>query len=184
MPTSFALVSFFLLTYFTIEESGKLIIAVVSIFFGAILPFFYIFTLFRRRKVSDIDVPIREQRTAPYLVAVSFYLIGFLVLILIKASVPVFALMFCYATNTLVAALINTKWKISAHAMGAAGPLTALTFVFGWKILPAFLLTIIVSWARVELKAHTRAQVTAGVVLGILLTAIQVEAFYKISGAG
>lgn len=184
MPTTFALISFFLLTYFTLEQTNRLAIALVSALFGAILPFLYVFTLFRKRKVSDIDVPIREQRTAPYLVAVLIYLVGFLILIFIRASVPVFALMFCYATNTLVVTMINTRWKISAHAMGAAGPLTALTIAFGWKILPAFLLTIIVSWARVELKAHTRAQVTAGVVLGILLTAVQVEAFYKLSGAG
>ncbi|MCL5739029.1 MAG: PAP2 family protein [Bacteroidetes bacterium] len=182
MPTTFALVAFVLLTYFTGQETNRLLIAGISVLFGTAIPFSYLFFLFRRQKVSDIDVPIREQRTIPYLVSVLFYFVGFLVLYILNASVSIYALMFCYATNTFIISLINTQWKISAHAMGAAGPLTVLAIVFGWKILPAFLLIIIVSWARVELKAHTKAQVTAGALLGIFLTAVQVEAFYKFAG--
>lgn len=182
MPTTFALVAFVLLTYFTGQETNRLLIAGISVLFGAAIPFSYLFFLFRRQKVSDIDVPIREQRTIPYLVSVIIYFVGFLSLYVLDASIPVYALMFCYTTNTFVVSLINTQWKISAHAMGAAGPLTVLAIVFGWKILPAFLLIIIVSWARVELKAHTKAQVTAGALLGIFLTAVQVEAFYKFAG--
>ncbi len=99
------------------------------------------------------------------------------------ASVQVYSLMFCYATNTLAVTAINTKWKISAHAVGASGPLTSLAITFGWEVLPLFVLMLVVAWARIELKAHTRSQVTAGALLGILLTGVQVEAFHKIAGA-
>jgi len=182
MPTTFAMASFILLAYFVESQPNKVAVAAVSVLFGAILPFVYIVYLLRKDKVTQIDVPIREQRTVPYLISVIIYFAGFLFLFSMRASIPISALMFCYATNTLVVTAINTHWKISAHAMGASGPLTLLALVFGWKVLPAFLLILVVSWARVELKSHTKAQVTAGALLGILLTAVQAEIFYKVSG--
>lgn len=183
MPTNFALAAFLVLAFLTRQKVNPLGVATVSAVFGAVLPFAYLFYLLRNEKVTRIDVPVRQQRTIPYLISVGIYIIGFIVLFIIGASPTVYALMFCYATNTLVLSLINTQWKISAHAMGASGPLTALALTFGWLTLPFFLLILIVAWARVELKAHTRAQVAAGALLGIFLTAVQLEAIYKIAGA-
>lgn len=182
MPTSFAMVAFLLLVFFTPQSSDKAVIAIVSILFGAVLPFMYLVLLLRREKVTRLDVPVRGQRTVPYLVTVVMYTAGLITLYELGASVMVYALMLCYATNTLVISAINTRWKISAHAMGASGPLTALALTFGWLVLPFFLIVPIVAWARVELKAHTRAQVIAGAFLGIVLTAVQVQALYKIAG--
>lgn len=183
MPTTFALAVFVVLSLLTRQGTGRLAVAAVSVVFGAVLPFAYLFYLLHNQKITRVDVPIRQQRTIPYLVSVLIYFIGFVVLLRIGASVTVYALMFCYAANTLVIFIINTRWKISAHAMGASGPLTALAVTFGWRVLPFFLLILIVAWARVELKAHTRAQVVAGAFLGMFLTAVQVEAMYKLAGA-
>lgn len=184
MPTTFAVVAFPLLVFLTPQNSDRAVIVVVSVLFGAVLPFLYLLLLLRRQRVTRLDVPVREQRTIPYLVTVVIYFAGSVLLYVLGASVIVYALMLCYATNTLVISAINTRWKISAHAMGASGPLTALAVTFGWLVLPFFLIVPIVAWARVELKAHTRAQVVAGAFLGIILTAVQVQALYKIAGAG
>ncbi len=183
MPTSFALAAFLSLSLMTRQGSDVFRVASLSVLFGALLPLAYLLYLLHREKVTRLDVPLREQRTIPYLIAVLIYFAGFAALIVAEASVQVYSLMFCYATNTLAVTAINTKWKISAHAMGASGPLTALAITFGTYVLPLFLLVVPVAWARLELKAHTRSQVTAGAVLGILLTGVQVEAFYKIAGA-
>lgn len=184
MPTTFAAAAFLLLAYLTPQTGDMTVIAAVSILFGAVLPFLYLLMLLRREKVTGLDVPVREQRTVPYLVTVVIYSAGVVALFILGASVMVYALMLCYATNTLVVSLINTRWKISAHAVGASGPLTALAVTFGWRVLPFFLIVPVVAWARVELKAHTRAQVIAGGLLGIVLTVFQVQALYKIAGAG
>ncbi len=183
MPTTFALITFVVLAFSTRQSTGPVSIAVVSVLFGAAIPFALLIYLVTREKVSRWDVPVRQERTKPYLVSVAIYLAGFLVLFGIGASVAVYALMFCYAANTLIIAIINSRWKISAHAMGASGPLTALALVFGWKeALPLFLLVLLVAWARVELKAHTKFQVAAGAILGILLTALQMGLFYRLNG--
>ncbi len=182
MPTTFAVVAFLLLAFLSKHGTHAAEIAFVAVLFGAVLPFLYLYSLLRNRKVTHIDVPIRQQRTVPYLVSAFIYLSGFVVLFFMGASVPVYALMFCYVTNTLVISLINIKWKISAHAMGAAGPLTLLALVFGWQTVPAFIVVAVVAWARVELKAHTTAQVVAGSALGIILTGVQLEVLFKYAG--
>jgi membrane-associated phospholipid phosphatase len=182
MPTTFAMVAFILLAFCTPQGTYGLLVAFIAVLFGAVAPFLYLYLLLRKEKVTRIDVPIRQQRTIPYLNSSAIYFAGFVLLLLAKASAPVCALMFCYATNTLVISLINTQWKISAHAMGAAGPLTLLAIAFGPYVLPAFPIIAVVAWARVELKAHSTAQVVAGSVLGIVLTAAQTEAFLKLAG--
>jgi membrane-associated phospholipid phosphatase len=73
--------------------------------------------------------------------------------------------------------LITFKWKISIHASGITSPFTALVYLLGGVMLPLLLVVIPVGWARVELKAHTKMQVTAGAILSGLLTWVQMS-FY------
>jgi len=182
-PTQCALVTFLLLSYLLTQTVDRDIVALVSVLFGSILPFLFILFLRYSAIITHIHVPNRQQRTIPYLICILIYFIGFLILLFINAPLPVSVLMFCYATNTLVVTAINERWKISAHAMGITGPLTLLFIVFGWKSLFAFPLVIIVPWARVKLKVHTVAQVIAGGLLGVPLTAIQTEFLFKLIGS-
>jgi membrane-associated phospholipid phosphatase len=56
-------------------------------------------------------------------------------------------------------------------------PFTALVYLLGGVMLPLLLVVIPVAWARVELKAHTRLQVTAGAILSGLLTWVQMSLY-------
>jgi membrane-associated phospholipid phosphatase len=67
---------------------------------------------------------------------------------------------------------INLKWKISAHASGVAGPVTALYSVYGSQILPLYLLLLPVFALRLKLKAHNIWQLIGGTVLAITVTYI------------
>jgi len=53
------------------------------------------------------------------------------------------------------------------------GPVTALVFQLGARMLPFFLLMLPVAWARIELKAHNRLQIAAGAILSTFLTWMQ-----------
>ena len=86
--------------------------------------------------------------------------------------------MACYFVNGLVLMIITLKWKISIHASGITGPFTALIYQLGSTMLPLLLLVIPVAWARVELKAHTIRQVTAGAILSSMLTWIQMSFYF------
>lgn len=142
---------------------------------GSLLPAAYVLKLAREKRVSDKHVPIREQRTRPYLVAAGSYAFGLLLLLLARAPFEVWALMWCYAFNTVMIALVNLRWKMSAHAMGAAGALAGLTYAFGAVLLPAYALIPVVGWARLRLGAHTLMQVVAGACAGVVLTLGQLD---------
>jgi membrane-associated phospholipid phosphatase len=125
--------------------------------------------------IKDFYAHDRATRFIPFLWTTFFYLLGCLSLILISAPAAVTALMACYFVNGLVLMVITLKWKISIHASGVTGPVTALIFLLGGVMMPLLLVVIPVAWARVELKAHTVMQVAVGAVLSSVLTWFQMN---------
>lgn len=145
----------------------------ISTIFGAILPLSSTYYLVRRGIIPDIYASIRETRTEPFLWAMASYLLGVTVLLYLNAPIAVTALMACYFGNAVIMLLITLKWKISIHAVGVSGPITALVFELGTKMIPLFFILFPVAWARVELEAHNKLQVAAGAVLSSVLTWFQ-----------
>ena len=145
----------------------------ITTMFGAILPLSSTYYLVRRGIIPDIYASIRETRTEPFLWAMASYLLGVTVLLYFNAPLAVTALMACYFGNAVIMLIITLRWKISIHAVGVSGPITALVFQLGSKMLPLFFILFPVLWARVELKAHNKLQVAAGAILSGLLTWFQ-----------
>lgn len=145
--------------------------------FGSVLPFISVFYMVRKGIISDIYASDRSTRLKPFLGAMASYLTGVAALIAIGAPRSVTALMACYLVNASILLVISLVWKISIHASGVAGPVTALVFQLGAKMLPFFLLALPVAWARIELKAHDLKQVAAGTLLTSVLTWLQMNLY-------
>ncbi|MGD2201189.1 MAG: PAP2 family protein [Candidatus Bathyarchaeota archaeon] len=154
------------------HPSQNLLIGVTTLF-GALLPLSSTYYLVRKGIIPDIYASDRSTRTEPFLWAMASYLLGVTALLWLEAPFVVTALMACYFVNALIMLCITLYWKISIHAVGVMGPLTALMFQLGTRITPLFLLMLPVAWARIELKAHNFKQVLAGAVLSTVLTWIQ-----------
>jgi membrane-associated phospholipid phosphatase len=152
---------------------------ILSIFFGVVLPVVFIVFLRYRQQITDVHIPVREQRTIPFLVTIACYALATAILWVVAGGGALTAIMFCYTINGIVVLFINKYWKISVHATGVGGPLAGLTFVLGWWTLLFFLLFPVVGWARVHLKAHTLGQVLAGSFLGYTLTLVQIILFFR-----
>ena len=158
------------------DPAEALRVAVISSFFIAIAPVLYIVYLLRSNKISGgADLQHREERWRPYMVGIGSCVLGFLVLLQLQAPQSILLLTLCYAINTSVMAVITQRWKISAHAAGAALPATALYAVFGTGALAFALVVPMVCWARVRVKMHTVWQVTAGALIGSALTWLQLS---------
>lgn len=145
----------------------------ITTFFGSVLPLSSTYYLVRKGIIPDIYASDRATRTEPFLWAMASYLMGVTALMYLNAPFGVTALMACYFVNTIVMLIITMYWKISIHAVGVTGPVTALVFQLGAWMLPFFLLMLPVAWARIELKAHNRLQVAAGAILSTFLTWMQ-----------
>lgn len=156
----------------------------VAITFASGLIFLYIAYLKQKRIIDSTELIVREQRISPLTFAVLSYALGFGVLTLLNAPWLMRGLMFCYATNTMVVLMITRRWKISIHTTGIAGPLVALTYQFGWMLLPLYILIPIVGLSRVKMRRHTPLQVFIGGILGVVMTIVQLYYFhYYSSGA-
>jgi hypothetical protein len=153
-------------------EDPFLLISLTTLF-GAILPLSSTYYLVRKGIIPDLYASDRATRTEPFLWAMASYLTGVTVLLYVNAPFVVTALMACYFVNAIVMLIITLYWKISIHAVGVSGPVTALVFELGAKMLIFFLLMLPVGWARVELKAHNKRQVAAGAILSSILTWLQ-----------
>lgn len=157
--------------------TSPLPLIVITTFFVAVLPLLSTYYLVRRGIIPDIYASDRTTRTEPFLWAMSSYLMGVTVLLYVDAPFVVTALMACYFVNAIVMLFISLYWKISIHAVGVTGPITALVFQLGARMLPFFLLMLPLAWARIELKAHNKKQVAAGAIISSFLTWLQM-AFY------
>ena len=157
-------------------DQAALLIAITSIF-GCVLPLIMVLGLLKLDIIKDFYAYDKKTRFIPFLWTTLFYLLGVISLILVSSPPAVTALMTCYFVNGIILMLITFKWKISIHASGITSPFTALVYLLGGMMLPLLLVVIPVAWARVELKAHTKMQVTVGAILSGLLTWVQMSIY-------
>lgn len=182
VPPSLTIITFFFLAfYLESDPAARAVVIGVSLTFGFIFPI-AMFIYFRRQgKIIDSDASIKEERTKPFLIASGIYAVGLGVLIGLHANSIITAFWFCYISNTLLTILINKFWKISAHALGVAGPFGAVTYAAGPYGLFFAALLIIVGWARLKLKVHTVMQVVMGSLAGFVFTYFQIMLLINLS---
>ena len=175
IPPSFTIIIFTLFAFHLETELVQRYITIfVALIFGFISPI-VLFLYYRKKgKVIDLDASIKEERTVPMSISVIFFIVGLLILIAFNINIVSIAFWFCYISNTLIAIIINKNWKISAHTMGAAGPLAALFFLFGPVTLVFLVIVVLVGWSRIQLKCHSFSQVMAGGIFAFISTYIQI----------
>lgn len=160
------------LQYANIPVTRGIIILVISLIATVVFPMLHVISMKKRGDTISLDIPEREKRIYPFLLNILIYVIALGILWLIRSPKPILILMWAYAFNTTVAAIVTRYWKISIHGMAFGGPVAALGIVispcFYW-LTPSALLIL---FSRVKLEAHTPAQVITGFILGFLLTYI------------
>lgn len=180
VPPSFTIIIFTIFAFTLESDPIKQIVTILTALgLGFIAPISLFLILRKKGKLADQDASIKEERTIPFLIAIIFYLIGIWIMIKYNLNIISIAFWFCYISNTVITIFINRFWKISAHAMGVAGPFAALVFAFGWIGIILLPIVLLVGWARVELKCHTTSQVVTGVLLAFISVYIQISLIAK-----
>lgn len=175
VPPSFTIIIFTVFAFHLETNFTKILVTVlVALLFGFISPIVLFLHYRKKGKIVDIDASKKEERTVPMSISLIYFIIGFIILLFFEVSIISIAFWFCYISNTLIAIIINNKWKISAHAMGASGPIAAVTFVFGAITLIFLVITFLVGWSRIQLKCHTLEQVLAGGIFAFISTYFQI----------
>ncbi len=156
----------------TARSLGSLYAWAWSIFFAVTavgIPVLYIVWQLHRGTISDFHLRIREERFKPMLV-----LVGSLVTaigVMINGNAPgALILTAIWGTSLSVFLLVITLfWKISGHSTAATSFAVFIYALHGAILAPIFFLIPLVGWARLRIRRHTKAQVLAGTLTGIVL---------------
>jgi hypothetical protein len=155
--------------------SIKWLLLAVTFSFTVLLPVFNLMILKRFRLISSFFLQNARERTFPYFITSLFY-VGLIYLIK-DFRLPGIYVSFLIASAICIciAALINLKWKISAHLIGnggLTGAILAVSWILHQNWLPWFCLALIISgltaFARIVLEEHTPQQAYAGFLLGFV----------------
>jgi len=176
MPTYAMLLLMNMDIFLLLPLRWRLIAIVGTFIFTGVLPAVPIWLMMKRGEVHDLFISKREERTLPYLFSFMAYI--FWALFLWRTlQFPMFivAMGMGSALSIFIIVIINLKWKISAHAAGIGGLCGS---VFGmcyrtainpvWFFTVVLIISALVAFSRLELKAHTPGQVLAGYVVGFM----------------
>ncbi len=132
-----------------------------------LLPTIYIIRKVKLGEITDFHIQVREQRKRPLLMILVLSIVGWLVMylgsaplpLLIFAGVGIFQIAFLFA--------ITLRWKISGHSTVASGFALFFYAVYGGYAALFLLLIPIVAWARIRRNRHELTQTIAGSIAGI-----------------
>lgn len=160
----------------------------VLIFVGTFMvPSLIIYYLFRGGYVQSLQLNTLSDRRLPYFLTafiyiITAYLFTYQMQVISTLAPEIGILIGSIAVSILLVGIISLYWQISAHAVGIAGVVGVigsmmLKFSLNELFVPFLLLVMLtgfVSSARLRLNAHTPAQISAGLALGLAVSLLTV----------
>lgn len=164
-----------------ILENQAGIILIGTCVFSLILPLLSVFILLLTKKIDSLEMPKKEERFLPILFASIWMILGFYFMKEIFSYAPIMKSIYLGAIYVmLISLLITKKWKISLHMLaigGASGVFIMLEFLFGQNLM-LLLITILISgilgFSRLSLKAHSLNQIYAGFIVGNIVMGLSI----------
>ncbi len=144
--------------------------AILCLIFATIIPFLYIFILYRKKLVYDLHLPKKENRIRPLIVAIISYIMGFFVLYVLEAPLFLKAMFAISLINAVILTTITYFWKISFHTSWITVTSISFYVLFGKWMLLLFLLIPLIGWARVKIRRHTIMQAILGIIISGIIT--------------
>lgn len=148
-------------------------VAVMSVLF----PLISMLLLRRAGVISSLELPLREERIAPFVLVLIYYGMTYYMLRQTRLDGAVLALFIGAMLALFLTTLITLRWKISVHLVGIGGLVGTVAGISGmygngllsWLAL-SIILTGVLGTARLLTGSHVPAQVYAGGVLGFACT--------------
>jgi membrane-associated phospholipid phosphatase len=151
----------------------KWVISAMIFSFSFVLPVINIYILYKLNRISSLTLENQNERTFPYIITSCFYFGLFYLFLDLNIWPSIKVLIFGGGLSVLLTAIINLKYRISAHAVGIGGLIASLmmvSFVLKYNAVPEiaflFLLAGLIAAARLYLDAHKPLQVYSGFLLG------------------
>jgi hypothetical protein len=151
-------------------------ITFVVFLFSFVFPVMNIAVLYKLKRIPSLTLSKQSDRTFPYVMTALFYFGLFYLLkdLNIWNSVKLFIL--GAGIGILLTAIINLRYKISAHMIGAGGLLGVLisvSYLIKFEMTLFYIIVIImaglVGMSRLYLEEHKPSQLYTGFLLGLIV---------------
>ena len=156
-------------------QAKKVILLVVSVS-TLILPLTFVPFFIFQRIIKDVQMENKKERFIPFFVTAVLYFFGYYLLLRLGAPQTISKFILASATTVSVLFLLSFKWKVSAHMTGLGGmtgALIAISFRLGvnleYYIIAAILISGIVAYSRLLLKAHKQLHIYLGWFAGLIV---------------
>lgn len=141
--------------------------SLILVCFMNIFPFMYVIIMKGLGKIKDLHISSRKERYSFYLFLFVSSLIGGLIL-LKNGYQPAIQLWLSFFITTVLVAIINFYWKVSAHSAAATILMCWLCIFFGAQILfLGLFILLLVIWSRIYLGHHNLSQTIIGILVGL-----------------
>lgn len=159
--------------------SAKSLIWLIVFLSTGLFPAIVIGICIKYGMVSDTFISNRQQRPIPFVFTLLGYLFGIYWLREVGLNLFYTAPILGASIGLMIMLPINYFWKISAHLSaigGLCGGVFTFAIIYGTTpvipLVSLILLSGILGWSRMELKAHTFGQVCCGWLNGFLSVTI------------
>ncbi|HBX51628.1 MAG: hypothetical protein A2275_09955 [Bacteroidetes bacterium RIFOXYA12_FULL_35_11] len=185
MPTYGMLLLFNTGTYlsFLPFEYQKLLYIIVFLA-TFVLPVLMVPLFLYRNFIQSMEMHQRNERFFPMIGTLIFYSAAYILFTKLPLPDAVKSYMLAVAVCVALSLIITIKWKISTHMIGIggiAGVLVALSIIYSSNQLGYLAIILLISgfigFSRLQLQAHTPAQVYAGFFLGFFVELITIVSF-------
>lgn len=175
MPAIGIALIFTLSAYSRIPLTSKWVVALVVTGLNTVLPMAIIHALKAMGVVHDVGLNERRERLYPYIITIIGLGLTSLYLHTVGAPRWIWAFYAGAAVTAAISLVVNSRWKISAHAGGIAGIIALLAVMarmggtptnLTWWMAGATVIAGLLGSSRVYLYRHTPMQVLAGYVAG------------------
>ncbi len=166
------------------EFETKWRISLIVFVFSFLFPVLNIYLLYKLKRLPSLTLSNQNDRTFPYVMTALFYFGLFYLLMDINIWNSVKIFIVGAGLAIMITALINLKYKISAHMVGIGGllgVLISISYLIKFDFTPYYMATIllagIIAFARLKLKEHSPSQIYLGFLLGLI---VQTSLFFTL----
>jgi hypothetical protein len=149
-------------------------ISLIVFTFSFLLPVITLYFLYKLKRIPTLTLSSQSDRTFPYILTTLFYFGLFYLMFDINIWAVVKLAILGAGTAILITALINLKFKISAHMVGIGGLLgilISIANIIKFDVTPFYVLIILLAgllgYARLKLEEHEPYQIYTGFCLGL-----------------
>lgn len=143
-----------------------------------------IYLLYKLKRLPSLVLSNQNDRTFPYIMTALFYFGLFYLLMDINIWNTIKIFVVGGGLAILLTAIINLKYKISAHMVGIGGMLGVLIsvsylikFDFTLFYIAVIVIAGLIAFARLSLKEHEPSQIYSGFLLGFI---VQTSLFFTL----